>query len=270
MEKENLVPELQQQTVEVVPGSITFSNYETLMASAKRLADRVKSTEDVTPETVKQFKKLRAALNKSVKELNTERIAVKKQWSAPLDEFTAQVKEIGGVVADASTIIDKQISDIELAERNEKRDELEKLYGLHCAAYPDFPVKFDDFIAQNPKLLNKTPLIDKCEQAIADFISKVNTDLNAFASIAHYEEIRDEYLRNGFDFAAAMASVNAKWQRIEAAKAAEPKPKPERSRAEVSPKVETVTAFKIFSEKDAAVAELLLKQNDIKFEKVDL
>jgi hypothetical protein len=38
----------------------------------------------------------------------------------------------------------------------------------------------------------------------------------------------------------------------------------------VSPKVETVTAFKIFSEKDAAFAELLLKQNDIKFEKVDL
>ncbi len=269
MEKENLVPELQQQTVEVVPGSITFSNYETLMASAKRLADRVKTVE-VTPETVKANKDLRAKLNHSLQDLHKDRMTVQKQWSAPLDEFKNQVKEISNVVGEASSIIDKQISDIEAQERGEKRDRLAELYRLHCAAYPDFPVKFDDFIAQNPKLLNKTPLIDKCEQAIADFISKVNTDLNAFASIAHYEEIRDEYLRNGFDFAAAMASVNAKWQRIEAAKAAEPKPKPERSRAEVSPKVETVTAFKIFSEKDAAFAELLLKQNDIKFEKVDL
>ena len=113
--------------VEVEKGSIKFPAYETLKEQALEVA-RIVSETDVTQENVKESKKMLANVNKSVKELESRRIAVKKAILEPYTEFEKQIKEIVAIVKDADEIVRIQVKDLEEVERSDKRDELENIW----------------------------------------------------------------------------------------------------------------------------------------------
>lgn len=240
-------------------GSVEFNDYERIKESAIKLADRVKTVE-VNEDNVKESKKLRAAVNKEVAALNKQRTAIKKELLKPYEDFNNQVKEISNIVGGANNTIDKQISDLELQEKDAKRNEIKRMYGLHLAAYYGFPIDFEKFIIVKPKLLNKSVTLDKAEEAIAQFLHDKNEELKTIDSQTHSDEVLAEYLSNGLNLSTAINAVSARLAAVEKVK--RPKSKP----------VESLLAeygFKVFDEKDALLIQMYMKENNIKFEKVN-
>ena len=79
--------------VDYRPGEIVFDGYEDLLNQANQIADYLKTIE-VTPDNIKENKKMLAKVNKSIKELNDRRISIKKEINKPYDDFALKIKEI--------------------------------------------------------------------------------------------------------------------------------------------------------------------------------
>lgn len=90
--------ELQMDTGSIVvwPGTVLFPDYERLKLEAQELSAAVSELE-VTDENIKLSKKMLAAVNNRIKEIESKRIQIKKDMLAPYNEFETQVKEIIGL-----------------------------------------------------------------------------------------------------------------------------------------------------------------------------
>lgn len=78
-------------------------------------------TDDQMPEA----KKTRAALNKVAKEINDRKLAVKREFCAPYEQFETQAKSLIGKIKDVSSEIDQQVKDYEEAKKQQKRQQIE-------------------------------------------------------------------------------------------------------------------------------------------------
>lgn len=192
MTQNELLP-LKKDSVSSLPGRVEFKDYEVIKASAQRLADSVKTVE-VTEETVATNKKLRAAINKQVKELDSQRIAIKKSIMGNYDDFAAQIKEIGIIVDVANHGIDMQIKALEEVQRKEREKGIEHLFGLHVQAYENFPFTVEDFLNDNSTALNKTTSNSKVEEMVASWLDSTAKDIAAINLMADSTTIMSYYL----------------------------------------------------------------------------
>lgn len=238
--------------VKVVKGSVVFSGYESLKAQAQDIAEYIE-TVAVTEDNVKASKKMLAAVNKAVKELEDRRIAVKKAMIEPYLEFEEQVKEIVGIVKGADEVVRSQVRALEEVERIVKREQLRLIWDKRIEHYPfGGSVLFEDFISEQH--LNKTMAIDKVEEQMVEYLEKVNSDIKVIAYLEHSDDVLTEYLKIK-DLNQAVENVHERHRlSVEAGKII--------GRGDASEKGD-VYYIMVEGRKDCKMASLLLTENGI-------
>lgn len=252
------LPKINIESPVVTQGSILFPAYERIKQDAKRLAEQI-ATVEVAEENVKQSKKLLAAVNKEVKNLESERISIKKEMLEPYNEFERQVKDIVSIVKTADETVRQQINQLEEVERDDKKRVLKSLFEKRIKMY-DFKTYFDfnDFLEN--RHLNKSISINKIENEMVEWLTKIENELKVINTMPYADEIIAEYKDNK-DLAISAQIVSNRHREQEAIKEA----KKNMSETIITKKIQ----FTISDEKDAKLVEMFMEQNKIKFEKVE-
>lgn len=244
--------------VDFVAGEIKFDGYEELLKQAEEIANYLGGIE-VTPDNLKENKKILAKVNKSVKELNDRRIAIKKEINKPYDEFAEKIKEIEKVVKSADEVVRFQVRQLEEEEREEKREKLEDIWNKRIGQYEYAKLfKFDQFL--EARHLNKTSTIKSVEEEMVDFLEKAERDIALLSDYENGKSLINSYLEVR-DFATVIAMDKKEKEKLA-------------EQEMVLSKVETVEKQKVYvftirNEKDAKLAEMLLKDNKIEFEMIE-
>lgn len=106
-----------------------------------------------TPETIKDAKADRAAVNKLDKQLSDAARSAKAFYMKPLEEFLQSAKQMQGQCKAVSGAIDQQVKAVEEAERQDKQDALRAVYA-DCIGELREMIPFDRLLV--PQWLNKT------------------------------------------------------------------------------------------------------------------
>lgn len=245
----------------VKKGEIVFTGYTELLHQATNLAQHVSSVE-VTEENVKTTKKMLAAVNGKVNELEKHRIQVKKEILSPYDDFEKQVKEIITVVKDADKLVRSQVMELEEREKDIKREHVSELFYRRKPLYPTLDrYELDDFITS--KHLLKSTSIKSVEESMVDWFESKKRDIDVINSMDNAVEVFDEY-QDTKDLAVALTIVNDRKKRKDMIRQS-------REQSTARDKKTTQYAFILSNEKDANMLELFMKQNNIqyKLEKVE-
>jgi len=243
----------------VIAGKVSFPAYTDLLEKATAIADYVKRIE-VTEENVKECSKLLASIRKASKQLEDERISIKKQLLEPYSEYEAQVKEITGIVAEADSVVRKQKNEIEERQRDEKKKQVKELFELRIQniEFKEF-VKFDDF--WRPEYANKTASVNKTETAMAEWMSNKDSDCALLSSYDDAPELLAEYAITG-NVREAIQIVRDRHEKEKEIREKVKQAQPEQAHTK------RIT-FVFNSIKEANFAEMLLKNNGIEFERIN-
>lgn len=251
MKEDQMTKAIQQ--IQVVQGSIVFGAYHDLKRQATDLADNIRTFE-VTEDNVKISKKLLAEVNKRVKQLEDERIAIKNNMLEPYKVFEDQVKEIVGIVKDADAIVRDQVKALEERDREEKEMVLWELWQRRIKQYSFGDIiPFLDFA--KPKHLNKTTSIEAVEKEMVAFLEKIESDLKVIKQLDDVQDHINAYL-NTYDLGQAMIIVKQDKERKEQIKKVV-KPAPA--------KIGFLVSIQVHSEKELKLLEMILKENQFDY-----
>lgn len=254
--------QITKDSVTYQPAKVDFVDYEQVKASAERLAKRVAEVQ-VTPDNVKESKKLRAAVNKQVDQLDRYRIDLKKAVLKDYTVFEKQVKEIKSIVGEANATVDAQVKELDEQERQAKEKQIAELFDQHVQAYEGFPLSVSDFLAQHGEVLNKSVSLNKAEEIIAQWLMKTQSDISAIRSQQNADEVLAEYTGNGGDLGQAISLTAQRFQAREDA---------QKVLAESHLNNEVVqhrTIFTLTDPKDVLAVEMFMKNNNITYTKVE-
>ena len=106
-----------------------------------------------TPDTIRDAKADRAAVNKLDKQLSDAARSAKAFYMKPLEEFLQSAKQMQGQCKAVSGAIDQQVKAAEEAERQDKQDALRAVYA-DCIGELREMIPFDRLLV--PQWLNKT------------------------------------------------------------------------------------------------------------------
>ena len=239
----------------VKEGKIAFKQYKALLTTAQKRADEISSIV-VSEDTIKSSKKIVADLKKTVNVLEDKRKEIKKSILIPYNSFEQQVKEIVSVINGADTIVRTQIRELEEKERDDKEDEIEELFSEKVSNYSfkEF-VMFKHFLKNEH--LNKTVSMKKIDSELVEWLEKRKSDFEYINTVEHKEEVYNEYLKS-FDVVSSINIVTQRHKEIENIETL------------VNENIEEDSKLYIFiieNEKDAALTELLMKENKIQYKK---
>lgn len=242
----------------VTQGLVKFMEYEKIKEQATALAQQIKTVE-VSEDNIRESKKLLAAVNKRCKELEDERIRIKKMMLEPYQEFESQVKEIVSIVKDADTEVRQQVKRLEEMERMTKYNDLDEIFQKRLQHYKTLEdlILFEHFV--QPRHLNKTSSIDNVETEMIAFLEKIKIDFNVIASMNYSGEILSAYM-DSFDLAEAMQKVNQEWERkkaIENSNAIKKQP--------AEDQISYLVTVKIYNQKELRLLEMILQENQFEF-----
>lgn len=243
--------------IQVVPGNIVFTEYESLKQQALELAHNIEQVE-VTDDNIQVSKKMLAAVNKRIKEMEERRISIKKEILEPYNLFESQVKEIVSIVKDAENLVRDQVRELEENERNEKRAAIREIFEKRIPHY-NFgeTFGFDDFI--KPQHLNKTVTMKAIESEMVNWLEGKDRDLQVIKTLPNADYVLAEYLDTK-DLAIAIQIVNQREERRQQVSAPViTKPK------------EAAFIITLTDEKDATAVEMFMQLKNIKYsmEKVE-
>lgn len=245
-----------ESEITVQPGNVSFSSYLAIKEQAEVLAEKIKAVE-VNEENVKESKKLLAAINKKVKELEDGRVLVKKMLLEPYQSFEAQVKEIVGIVKDADEVVRSQVKHLEEAERTEKHSILEAIFNNRIIHYPFRNLfSFQDFL--KPKHLNKAASIRAVEEEMVYFLERLNSDLKAIEAMPDSQQVLTAY-KELKDLGAAITLVAESKQKQQAVVDSQALKQP------TEDKIAYLVTVVCRTEKDYKVLELLLNEYGFEF-----
>lgn len=237
---------------------LNFVNYKKILNEAKEVA-KFLSTVEVTSETVKEAKKIRASANKAVNRLQDERKRIKKELLEPYEVFNKQVQEIVNVVDEANKLVDEQIKELEQKERDRKYDEIVNIWNLQTNQF-----KYKDLIDISMFIKNeygnKTYSLNKIEEEMVTFLENSEREIDYVKS--HGEEYLEEYLKV-LDVIQAINNVDERKRNIELLKT-------NNEYDDVVEVVEIPTAiFEIKGNAEIKLVEKLLKENEIEYRKIN-
>lgn len=235
-------------------GFIEFPEYEDLLAQATQVAEYLKTLE-VNEDNIKENKKILATANKAIKELNDRRIKIKKAIMVPYDEFAEKVKNIESIVKEADELVRSQVRDLEEREREEKKAEIQEIWDKRISAYEYAKIMtFGDFL--DSRHLNKTTALKKVEDEMVETLEKWEKDLKLLSGMEDAKELIRAYSFTQ-DVTEAMNRVSIDKEAIK---------RQEEILKNEDLEVKKIYIFKITDEKDAKLAEMLLKENNIEFD----
>lgn len=232
----------------VTESIITFPEYERLLSEAHQVAKIVKYTQ-VNEENIKEVKKTLANVNKAVTRLEDKRKEVKRFVLAPYNDFEAKVKEIVGIVKEADQGVRDMVRQLEEEERDRKKAELLEEWQNRQEHYTVTEVvSFGQWLT--PQHLNKTASLNKSVEDMAQWLEAKQKDWETAQGLS--SDVAVKWVES-LSLSTAIQAVKDE----EAIKATIVKD------SEADP----VTVFIIRDVKDAKLAEMLLKENGIQFEK---
>ena len=176
-------------------------------------------TDDQMPEA----KKTRAALNKVAKEINDRKIAVKREFCAPYEQFEDQAKILIGKIKQVSGEIDQQVKDYEESKKQKKRQEIEDWWFENGKRTIPLEQIWD------PRWLNTT-YGDDWKRDLIRIKEKTSSDLSTITTLkdaAHPEKI--DFLIEHYMKTLDLSETLAEW---DAHVKAQEKAKEERERIE--------------------------------------
>lgn len=241
--------------LKVTAGEIEFKDYKRLKESAVKLSEHLKTVE-VTEDNVKTSKKLVSEVRKQVDQLEESRKQAKNWILEPYRELETKIKDITSVVKDSENVIRNQIRQLEELEREEKKQEIENIFNKRIQQY-EFSNLFEPSNFITPKHLNKSTSMNKVEQEMVEWLETIDKGIQVIKSLEHSDEILAEYA-NCQDLTTAINIVNERYKKLE---------ETEKVLKDISTTEETYT-FKVFNSKDMKLIEMLMNENNIKFEKV--
>lgn len=125
-----------------------------------------------TEEEIKDAKKDRANLNKLKNAFDDERKRIKKLCMDPYNRFESQVKEITSLIEEPIRLIDSQIKEVEQQKKEQKRKEVEELFGS---------IGFQLFVTLDKiwdeKWLNATVSLSKIEEQMKSRMYQIGEDV---------------------------------------------------------------------------------------------
>lgn len=126
-------------SVSISRGEI-ISNFEEIKKRVKAIADSYKVTvyTGTREDRQKQLKADRAKLRKLSEKLDEQRKKVKKEFSAPLNAFEDQVKDLISLIDEPTTLIDTREKEIAAEIREEKDQQIRAYYDEIIADEPEF------------------------------------------------------------------------------------------------------------------------------------
>ena len=171
---------------------------------------------------LKAIKAAHADVNSVIKEIETQRKAIKSQYNKPLEAFNAMVEELLKPAKEAKETIAAARDEKEQALRDEKREQLQAIYEEYAPALVDL-VPFSKICEL--KWLNVSTKMKAATEELYAKVDRIASDWESLKSMAdsmaHFEECEREFFRT-LDLGAATA-LNAKLvaeqQKIDALKA---------------------------------------------------
>lgn len=172
-------------------------NYEEIK---KEVAEKVKHYASLvyTEDQIKLAKTDRANLRKFIDALETKRKEIKKQCLAPYEDFEKQMKEIVSIVNEPVSIIDSQIKEVEEQKKQEKLEEVKKLWA-ECVDFLKLPewVTFEQIF--NQKWLNASTSITTIQNEMENIGSKITTDLITIGNLTNFHFEAHEVYKTTLD-----------------------------------------------------------------------
>lgn len=147
-----------------------------------------------TPETIKDAKADRAAVNKLDKQLSDAARSAKAFYMKPLEEFLQSAKQMQGQCKAVSGAIDQQVKAVEEAERQDKADALRAVYA-DCIGELRELIPFDRLLV--PQWLNKTYDLAKAGRELRKSVETRREELRLIRETCgeDAEACTTEYLR---------------------------------------------------------------------------
>lgn len=186
-----------------------------------------------TPESIKDAKADRAAVNKWDKQLGDALRAAKKLYTDPLEAFGQRIKAMQAQCKQVSGAIDQQVKAVEQAEQEEKASSLRLVYR-DCIGELEPLISFDRLLV--PQWLNKTYDLARASKELRLAVETRREELRLIRDTCgeDAEACTTEYLRTFSvndalhehqrrqDARTAQAEAEARRQAAERAKAAAP------------------------------------------------
>ena len=202
---------------------IQFLGYDKTLEDVKRLVAEMEQQE-VTEENIQTSKKLIASINKQIKELDKERLAVKREIMTPYDELNEKIQLLKSELNKGVTHINVQIREITVKEQEERKLQIKTLFKKYQKSYnaPQW-LTFDKFIAKNSTLItNKATSNKKIRESVVSYFQKFNDDYaelkNQFTDKDERSAILIAYSKNGHNMQEAIldyTSMIAEKERLE-------------------------------------------------------
>lgn len=147
-----------------------------------------------TPETIKDAKADRAAVNKLDKQLSDAARSAKAFYMKPLEEFLQSTKQMQTRCKAVSGAIDQQVKAVEEAERQDKADALRAVY-VDCIGELREMISFDRLLV--PQWLNKTYDLAKASRELRKSVETRREELRLIRENCgeDTEACTTEYLR---------------------------------------------------------------------------
>lgn len=147
-----------------------------------------------TPDTIKDAKADRAAVNKLDKQLSDAARSAKAFYMKPLEEFLQSAKQMQGQCKAVSGAIDQQVKAVEEAERQDKADALRAVYA-DCIGELREMIPFDRLLV--PQWLNKTYDLAKAGRELRKSVETRREELRLIRETCgeDAEACTTEYLR---------------------------------------------------------------------------
>ena len=209
-----------------------------LLAVKEEVAARVQDALalECTAETVKEVKKIRAELNKDLKEFEERRKAVKKAVLAPYEEFETLYKDcISDQYKTADVQLRDRIAEVESTVLKAKCVEVQEYFNEYAQS---MGIDFVPFERAVPNVTLSASM-KSLKEAAKNFLDKVDSDIKLIQTMQDVDEIMVEYKRH-YDVSLATRTVLERHVQIEKEKERADQKKAENT-AEIKP-TETVVA----------------------------
>ena len=178
-------------------------NYEELKAGlTTALADYKDRVYDET--MIAEAKSDTAKLNKLKKALSDERVSRKKDFMKPFETFEEQVKELCGMIDEATSGIKAQLDAYEQKRIEEKRTAIREMFSEIASEYDSLDFIVLDKI-YNDKWLNKTATDKAIATEITEVFEKAVKDLEIINKMPNYSFEAKECYKTTLDLNRALA-----------------------------------------------------------------
>ena len=249
-----MVRDEQTPDVKYQVAKVTFDSFPEYKAKCLLIAEHIRNTE-VTEDNLPEVKKELAAARKITDELNSRKVQIKKIILSDYTIFEGEVKELKGIIDEADGELRGKVNALEEQARDRKKEEIRQVFLKRIGQYQIgtlIPDAFDRWWHED--LANKSKSMKAVEADMVDWLEGTEKDIATLKGMD--KEILVEYL-DSMDLAAAIQTVNARNARRHAVEAAPDDTVPE----------EQVAVFRVYGQKDIALAEMLLKDNNINYRK---